>query len=131
MRLVIVTQQPPIVKLHRSLVVGIPHGIGRMSISFLSFGAIRGKHESRRKVKYAISKDKDGNERIYFIGYEGCNENLSVPETILVENKNIPVKSISESSFKGCESLTSITMPSSVTSIGIGAFDIGVTISRK
>ena len=59
MRLVVVTQQPFIVKLHRCLVVGIPYGIGRMSIAFLSFGAIRGNLESRRKVKYAISKDKD------------------------------------------------------------------------
>ena len=40
--------------------VGITHGIGRMSIAFLSFGAILGNLESLRKVKYAISKDKDG-----------------------------------------------------------------------
>ena len=73
-------------------------------------------------LKYAISKDKDGNEYISIIGYEGCNDNLFVPETILVENKNIPVKSISESAFKGCESLTDLIIPDSVSSIGDGAF---------
>ena len=74
-------------------------------------------------LKYAISKDKDGNEYISIIGYEGYNENLSVPETILIENKNIPVKFISESAFKGCESLTNLIIPDSVSAIGDGAFE--------
>ena len=73
-------------------------------------------------LKYTISKDKDGNEYISIIGYEGCNENLLVPETILVENKNIPVKFISESAFKGCESLTDLIIPDNVSAIGDGAF---------
>ena len=74
-------------------------------------------------LKYAISKDNDGNEYISIIGYEGYNEYLFVPETILVENKNIPVKFISESAFKGCESLTNLIIPDSVSSIGDGAFE--------
>ena len=74
-------------------------------------------------LKYAISKDNNGNEYISIIGYEGYNEYLFVPETILVENKNIPVKFISESAFKGCESLTNLIIPDSVSSIGDGAFE--------
>ena len=35
---------------------------------------------------------------------------------------DIPVTSIGESAFRGCESLTSVTIPDSVTRIGDGAF---------
>lgn len=51
-------------------------------------------------------------------GYTGTDTEISIPTKIY--NKN--VTSIGDSTFYGCSSLTSITIPDSVTSIGNGAF---------
>lgn len=76
--------------------------------------------------KYAVSKDQNGNESIYITGYDvnkshSYYNDLSIPECILVGNKEIPVKFISEYAFRNC-SLESLVIPSGVTSIGDSAF---------
>ena len=47
---------------------------------------------------------------------------IVIPESIVVNEENYTVKGIQERAFSDCYSLTSVTIPSSVTSIGVHAF---------
>ena len=47
-----------------------------------------------------------------------------IPSSITVEGKEYTVTSIRNSAFYECSSLTSVTIPNSVTSIGNYAFDV-------
>lgn len=51
-------------------------------------------------------------------GYEGADTDVVIPGTF----NGYPVKSIGDRAFYGCDSLTSVTIPDSVTSIGEYAF---------
>ena len=47
---------------------------------------------------------------------------INIPSSIKVNDLEYTVKEIKEYTFEGCRSLTSVTIPNSVTSIGFGAF---------
>ena len=47
---------------------------------------------------------------------------IVIPESIVVNEENYTVKGIQERAFSDCYSLTSVTIPSSVTSIGSETF---------
>ena len=49
--------------------------------------------------------------------------NVSIPLTVSYGGYSYRVTSIGESAFSNCDDLTSITIPNSVMSIGISAFD--------
>ena len=51
--------------------------------------------------------------------YEG---NVVIPEEVTYMNRTRKVTSIGYSAFRGCSSLTSVTIPNSVTSFGGSAF---------
>ena len=55
-----------------------------------------------------------------------CSEkyfgDIVIPESITFENSKYSVTSIGYRAFDGCRGLTSVTIPNSVTSIGVGAF---------
>ena len=51
--------------------------------------------------------------------YQG---NIVIPESVTYNGKSYPVTSIGELAFSTCKSLTSVTIPNSVTSIGAYAF---------
>lgn len=64
-----------------------------------------------------FSLNPDGKSYMVFAG------NSNEPQiTIPSEYKRLPVTSISESAFKDCSNMTSITIPSSITNIGNYAF---------
>lgn len=47
---------------------------------------------------------------------------VNIPESVTYEGKTYPVTSIGERAFSSCLSLTSVTIPNSVTKIGFQAF---------
>ena len=55
-------------------------------------------------------------------GDNNYSGDVTIPETITVDNVVCNVTSIEDATFLGCTSLTSIIIPNSVTSIGDGAF---------
>ena len=62
--------------------------------------------------------NEDSNDNVVIIGYNGTSAELNIPDKIL----GYPVVSISNSVFDDNETLTNITIPSTVTSIGDYAF---------
>ena len=59
------------------------------------------------------------NGTITITGYTGPGGAVTIPSTI----NGLPVTSIGDWAFGDCTSLTSVTIPNSVTSIGTDAFD--------
>ncbi len=58
------------------------------------------------------------NNTVTIIRYNGNGGTVTIPETI----NSLPVTAIGGHAFLGCQTITTITVPSSVTSIGAGAF---------
>ena len=73
--------------------------------------------------RYTIYSDKNGELFIEIDEYLGSNSFVVIPNYILVNEVKIPVERIGNAAFSGCSSLTSITIPNSVTSIGSRAFE--------
>ena len=55
-------------------------------------------------------------------GEEKYSGEVVIPSSITVEGKEYTVTSIGKDAFYDCSGLTSITIPNSVTSIGVNAF---------
>jgi len=68
-------------------------------------------------LKYEIYDDT-----VSLVSYTGSAKNLVISKNISYEGYILNVTSIGKSAFKGCTSLTSVTIPDSVTSIGDHAF---------
>ena len=49
-------------------------------------------------------------------------EDITIPETVVYNNKKITVIGIDSDSFMKCDNLKKITIPNTVTAIGLGAF---------
>jgi len=62
-----------------------------------------------------------GNQ-VSITGYTGTASVLTITDTINVSGSNLPVVTIGSYAFEGKDSLTSVTIPASVTSIGSHAF---------
>ena len=67
---------------------------------------------------YLVSNDKIAQVTNGDKNYSG---NITIPSSIKVNDAEYPVTSIGSYAFYGCSSLTSVTIPNSVTSIGGGA----------
>ena len=70
----------------------------------------------------------EGNATLYYGINQNCcisgtiPANLTVPSTVYIEDTPYTVTSIGHSAFYNCTTLTSVTIPNSVTSIGMFAF---------
>ena len=71
------------------------------------------------KAKQAEVTYKGSSYNEYSNEYSGS---IAIPTTVIYEGVSYSVTSIGSSAFEGCSSLTSITIPESVTSIGNYAF---------
>ncbi len=59
----------------------------------------------------------------YYSGYSNPGEHLVIPDSVLYNNTWYHVNYITDHAFQNCSGLTSITIPNSVTSIGVYAFE--------
>ncbi len=99
---------------HRKLVFSTAVCLLVLCIGVL--GAFVGVSSSGNWLEY--EKLDDGSGYAVTGAYFDGRDNYTVPETYL----GLPVVAISDYAFSGCEELTGITLPSSVTTVGIGAF---------
>ena len=74
------------------------------------------------EYEYAVCKDEEGNEYITLVRYIGSSTEVIIPEFIEHKGENIPVTTIGDYAFHGCNNLTSVVIPNSVTTIGDYAF---------
>ena len=63
------------------------------------------------------------NVAIVTTGDKEYSGDITIPSSIKVNDLEYTVKEIKEYTFRGCRSLTSVTIPNSVTSIAKGTFD--------
>ena len=73
-------------------------------------------------IHYGVLIDEDGNKYITITGYSGSYTNVVVSEYINVNGENIIVKTIADNAFYNNDTITSVTIPNSVTTIGYYAF---------
>ncbi|MBO8426338.1 MAG: leucine-rich repeat domain-containing protein [Firmicutes bacterium] len=71
---------------------------------------------------YGVSIDSEGNPYITITGYTGSSTNVVIPSSINVDGEDIPIKAIARKVFYYNDTITSITIPDSVTTIGEYAF---------
>lgn len=89
-----------------------------LSIFCFSFLSGCGASPTLDKLKFEISPD----ETYYIVS--AANTEISGEVVIPSTYKGLPVKSIANLAFSECLSLTSISIPDSVTYIGMGAFNM-------
>ena len=98
---------------------------GKYEEAIAAFEALNGYKDSAEKIKeckntindfvFELNSDNTG----YIVSkYKGTLEKVIIPESY----KNLPILGIASDAFRGCDSLTSIKIPDSVTSIGDEAF---------
>ena len=86
--------------------------------ALLSLPALAEEGEELTCGDYTYVLLEDGGARI--TGYDGEDAELTVPD----ELDGHPVREIGDYAFSGCESLTAVTLPDSLTSIGDDAFSL-------
>ena len=60
--------------------------------------------------------------------YVGTENNLIIPSSINIDGEDIPVREIGDNAFSNCDSVKSVVIPDSVTTIGFEAFSYIETI---
>ncbi len=71
----------------------------------------------------APKEDSDGTFIYSGASIKAANTSISGDITIPAERNGTPIDTIPADAFKGCNAITSITVPESVTTIGAGAFN--------
>ena len=109
-----------------------PRIILAMLISMMGIQAFAHDIAVRNADGVAIYYSGDLSSTELVVSYRGSNfktfddeysGNVSIPESVVYEKKTYRVVGIVSDAFRGCSGLTSVTIPTSVTSIGDYAFD--------
>ena len=73
-------------------------------------------------ICYNVTSSTDLTVEVTHKDYAGYVGRITIPETVTVSEKTYKVTGIGYQAFAGCESLSSITLPEGLTSIGEYAF---------
>ena len=71
--------------------------------------------------EYEIKEDDDGKYAV-IIGYDDSITDVIIPENVILNGEEIPVKEISQTAFKGNQKVESVTVSNKVTTIDEYAF---------
>ena len=82
----------------------------------------RGIHGNLNGLEYLAFNGEEETPYITITGYDGLDNEVNIPETIKVNDADITVKSISDRAFYENSTISSVFIPSSVTTIGESAF---------
>ncbi len=93
-------------------------GVAGLALSLLLSAFTSAAHAQTTADGFTYTAD---NDQITITGYSGIGGAVTIPGTINVSGKKLPVTSIGNHAFHYYK-LTSVTIPASVTSIGEGAF---------
>ena len=76
-------------------------------------------------ISYYVSTEKDGTKYAYLNNTTNeCAGDVVIPDYVTCEGKNYPVKEISFAAFASCGTITSLTIPNTMTSINFSAFSL-------
>ena len=62
-------------------------------------------------------------ESAYIFSYSGEDQNVIIPETVIIDDVDYPVRVIGDYVFKGHNEIFSVTLPTAIHHIGVCAFD--------
>ena len=86
------------------------------------WNSYKGIHGNLNGLEYTAYHDNEGNPYIVITEYNGFDTDVVIPEYIEVNGEQIAVKEINDKAFYDNDTIKSVTIPDSVTSIGYRAF---------
>lgn len=73
-------------------------------------------------VEYKVLTEEGNTGTVQIVDYDNNKAQLTIPEIITYDSKQYTVVDIGYSAFSGCDTLTNIKLPDSITGIGDNAF---------
>ncbi len=82
-----------------------------------------GQTVASTSAKYEVTADEDGNKTVEYTGLtKKSTKKVKIPSSVKIGNETYKVTSIADDAFKNNNKMTSVTIPSTVETIGKNAF---------